>query len=109
MDLEQAKTAAATHVENMSYNGDSNVYYEEAAAARGAVLLEEEKHLGVWHSAKLHWRALLICKSSPVLYLTMLTEVDRQRLIHSRSRFWLRYHCQRCQYQHACKDSLHRR
>ncbi len=56
--LEDQKTAA-THLESTSHDvGD----YNEVDADRGASILEEEKHLSLWHTAKLHWRALFICK-----------------------------------------------
>jgi hypothetical protein len=36
-------------------------FYSDEVAHRGALILEEERHLGVWASVKLHRRALLIC------------------------------------------------
>lgn len=36
--------------------------YSEDAAHRGQLLFEEERHLGVLATAKLHHRALLTCK-----------------------------------------------
>jgi hypothetical protein len=46
---------------------DNGQYSSEADAARGAAILEEENQLSLWYNAKLHWRALLICKSSVTL------------------------------------------
>lgn len=46
------------HLESVS----TDRYCDDAAAQRGALILEEERTLSVWQSAKLHWRALLICK-----------------------------------------------
>ena len=47
-------------VENTST--DSVSLYCEEDAHRGALLLEQERRLGVWESVKLHRRPLLICK-----------------------------------------------
>jgi hypothetical protein len=55
---ETSKSGEVMHLESVS----PNRYYDDAAAQRGAAILEEERTLGVWQSAKLHWRALLICK-----------------------------------------------
>ena len=54
-------------VEDASVDNDS--LYSETNAHRGALLLEEERHLGVWESAKLHRRPLLICKEACVHFL----------------------------------------
>jgi hypothetical protein len=51
-----------THIETMLFNGEPIPGIDEAVAARGAMILEDERHLGVWHNITLHWRALLICK-----------------------------------------------
>lgn len=48
------------HLESVS----TDRYCDDAAAQRGALILEEERTLSVWQSAKLHWRALLICSVS---------------------------------------------
>lgn len=42
-------------------------YSNDALAQRGAILMEEEISLSVWQTAKLHWRALLICTLSNTL------------------------------------------
>jgi hypothetical protein len=55
---EAPKSGEVMHLESVSQ--------DDAAAQRGAAILEEERDLGVWQSAKLHWRALLICK---IIYL----------------------------------------
>ena len=48
------------HVEKIGSNDDAFSYSEEDAH-HGALIVEEERHLGLVASAKLHWRALLIC------------------------------------------------
>lgn len=39
-------------------------FYSDEAAHRGALILEEERHLVVWASVKLHRRPLLICEQA---------------------------------------------
>jgi hypothetical protein len=57
-DMESKKS----HVEIASAE-DAPLYSDEAAH-RGALILEEERHLGVWASVKLHRRPLLICEQA---------------------------------------------
>jgi hypothetical protein len=52
---------ATEYIENMSTGEDALKYSEETAAMRGALILEEESRLSLWCTAKLHWRALMIC------------------------------------------------
>ena len=54
------KELEKVHVERTSAEDAS--LYSDAAAHRGALILEEERHLGVWESVKLHRRPLLICE-----------------------------------------------
>jgi len=49
------------YVENMLTSEDALKYSEETAAMRGALILEEESRLSLGHTARLHWRALMIC------------------------------------------------
>ena len=54
------------HVESVS--GGDALGYSEEVAHQGALLMEEERHLGIWASVKLHRRPLLICEqASPQL------------------------------------------
>jgi hypothetical protein len=57
-DMESEKA----HVESVSVE-DASLYSDEAAH-RGALILEEERHLGVWASVKLHRQPLLICEQA---------------------------------------------
>lgn len=52
-ELEKASHETATHVEDSSWPSSELIQ-------RGAMLIEEERHLSLWTSAKLHRRALLI-------------------------------------------------
>jgi hypothetical protein len=63
---QDSKEVKAVHLESVAPH-DNGQYSSEADAARGAAILEEENQLSLWYNAKLHWRALLICKSSVTL------------------------------------------
>jgi hypothetical protein len=51
--------AGTVHMEAMSQ--DQSFQYSDEVK-HGPAIIEEERHLGVWATAKLHWRALLICR-----------------------------------------------
>ena len=57
-DMESEKA----HVESVSV--EDATFYSDEVAHRGALILEEERHLGVWPSVKLHRRPLLICEQA---------------------------------------------
>jgi hypothetical protein len=63
---QDSKEVKAIHLESVAPH-DNGQYSSEEDAARGAAILEEENQLSLWYNAKLHWRALLICKSSVTL------------------------------------------
>ena len=44
-----------------SSTGDAMDYTDATLVDRGAWLLQQEQDLGVWQTAKIHWRALLVC------------------------------------------------
>jgi hypothetical protein len=46
--------------------------YNEDTAHRGQLLFDEERHLGVLATAKLHHRALLTCKSGQIIVYHIL-------------------------------------
>jgi hypothetical protein len=86
----------AFHVESLSDDNDGS-FYSDDAAHRGALIVEEERHLSLWASAKAHWRALLICEqalSNPFLSSWPLT-VSRQCILHGWYALWLRLNRQR--------------
>ena len=55
-------TQKATDVQVEKTISNDAFSYSEEDAHHGALIVEEERHLGLVASAKLHWRALLICK-----------------------------------------------
>lgn len=59
--LQDSKLADTVHLESVAPH-DNGRYSSEADAQRGAAILEEENQLSLWYNAKLHWRALLVCK-----------------------------------------------
>lgn len=59
------------HIEAID-GADADPFYPEAAAERGTILIHEENQLSLFQSVKLHWRAVLVCKSN--LYLPRQSE-----------------------------------
>jgi hypothetical protein len=76
---QDAKVAGTVHLESVAPH-DYGRFASEVDAQRGAAILEEENQLSLWYNAKLHWRALLICKSClrPWLAKKSLTDQDPQ-------------------------------
>jgi hypothetical protein len=75
--FEDMKPATAFHMESVSANSDGTNYAEDSLTERGALLLEEERHLSIWQSAKIHWRSLLICASSFILENLSITLANK--------------------------------
>lgn len=83
--VQESKVVDAVHLESVAH--DNGQYSSEVDAQRGAAILEEENQLSLWNNAKLHWRALLICKFSSISYQLrrkVLKGSVRQCLVHSR-------------------------
>ena len=58
-----------------SYIEGTSRFDDHALAHRGTILMEEERSLGVWPTAKLHWRALLICTFCLYNFQSPITDV----------------------------------
>ena len=54
----------ATHIHHMEDVPAGDDYATDLLTERGALILEDEQHLSVWQTTKLHWRAVMICKCS---------------------------------------------
>ncbi|KAK5108279.1 hypothetical protein LTR62_008594 [Meristemomyces frigidus] len=61
---QDSKSSNVAHMEVLSATETSSPYSTEALIERGLRILEEEQHLSLFQTAKLHWRALLVCSVS---------------------------------------------
>jgi hypothetical protein len=77
--------SAAFHLESDSTEDVSN--YSDETAHRGALIEEEERHLGLLASAKLHWRALLICAYHSIISSICILLTPLQ-VVHASRRLW---------------------